>query len=355
VLVNVDHFGSPVVDLGNGEDTLFISDPITLSVDPGYASYLWQDGSDNPNYPILDPSAGNYYVRVAADNGCETHDTVFVVYDIPDLEVRRIVTPVTGCATQGESDVSVELVNNGYYRISAEENVTLTYSVNSGSSVLEQLDLESDLMPGESRVITFNQRYDFSVAGDYQLQSSIIYLPDQYGSNNVVTGSVSLWALPEIDLGAGKDTIVPGLPATLDAGSGFTSYVWQDNSTASTLDVDQAGLYWVRVTDENGCMNYDTVIVMVGTSARNQTDFPDGIRIFPNPVQDVLNVVIEHHVDKEVILELYSITQALVYRKDIKRVQVSEVKIDVKDLTPGTYYLRITADEIPYSFLVIVE
>jgi hypothetical protein len=34
---------------------------------------------------------------------------------------------------------------------------------------------------------------------------------------------------------------------------------------------------------------------------------------------------------------------------------VKEAHIDVHDLTPGTYLLRITSDEVPHTFKVIVE
>lgn len=355
ILVNADHFGSPVIDLGNGEDTLFISEPVTLIATPGYASYLWQDGSTETNFSISDPSAGMYSLVVTAENGCETFDSVYVVYDIPDLEIIRIVNPQTSCPLDQNSVVSIELVNNGYFRISTEDNITLTYSVNSGSSVIERWQLDSDLLPGESRIVDFSQTYNFSIPGDYQMQASLIYLEDRVGSNNLVTDNFTIWDLPEVDLGGGQDTIQPGLPTTLDAGSGFTSYLWQDNSTGTSLDVDQAGLYWVMVTDENGCVNRDTVIVEVGTSVRSMTSLPDGIRIYPNPVQETLNVVIEQKVEKDVILELYSINRSLIYREDLKQTQASEVKIDVQDLIPGSYYLRIQADGNLYNFLVIKE
>ena len=35
----------------------------------------------------------------------------------------------------------------------------------------------------------------------------------------------------------------------LDAGSGYTSYLWQDGSTSPTFQTQQPGLYWVEVTD----------------------------------------------------------------------------------------------------------
>jgi hypothetical protein len=47
----------------------------------------------------------------------------------------------------------------------------------------------------------------------------------------------------------------------LDAGPGFASYLWQDNSSSQTLAVTGPGTYWVEVTDANGCSSRDSVIV----------------------------------------------------------------------------------------------
>jgi hypothetical protein len=44
-----------------------------------------------------------------------------------------------------------------------------------------------------------------------------------------------------------------GGSVTLDAGAGFSSYLWSDNSTSQTLTTSSAGTYSVTVTDANSC------------------------------------------------------------------------------------------------------
>lgn len=46
----------------------------------------------------------------------------------------------------------------------------------------------------------------------------------------------------------------------IDAGN-FTSYLWQDGSTARSFTVDQLGPYHVQVTDKNGCRAADTTYI----------------------------------------------------------------------------------------------
>jgi len=50
-----------------------------------------------------------------------------------------------------------------------------------------------------------------------------------------------------------------------DAGSGFASYLWNDDSDyiTQTFATGEAGTYWVQVVDDNGLMGYDTVELVV--------------------------------------------------------------------------------------------
>jgi hypothetical protein len=356
VLVSVNHFGSPVVDIGNGSDSILVYEPITLSANPEYPSYEWpKDGSTGTDYSITDPSADWYTVIVTGENGCATHDSVYVAYDRPDLAISRIASPVSSCDLSENTTVSLEILNNGYTSISTRENLTITCIVNGGVQVIEQVQLETELPLGQSRIISFTETYDFSVPGSYEIETNMAYTADQDYSNNFLTGNVEVWEGPSVEIGGGKDMIVSDLPVTLDAGSGYTSYLWQDNSTGSALQATEYGLYWVTVTDENGCQASDSVVVVAQVSTDGHPVSGGEVRIFPNPVEEVLYVALELQVEKEVILELYTITNALVYREDIKRAQVTKAQIDVQDLKPGTYSLRITADGFPHNFLVIVE
>jgi gliding motility-associated-like protein len=61
-------------------------------------------------------------------------------------------------------------------------------------------------------------------------------------------------------LNLGNDfQICPGNSRTLHAGSQFISYEWQDGSTDSLLNINQAGLYWVKVTDSCNNILRDTI------------------------------------------------------------------------------------------------
>ncbi|MCK4992646.1 MAG: hypothetical protein KAS29_19240, partial [Bacteroidales bacterium] len=63
-LVSIEHYGSPIVDIGNGADTIFTTEALTLNATPGYPSYLWQDGSTGQDYLVDTYSAEWYKVIV---------------------------------------------------------------------------------------------------------------------------------------------------------------------------------------------------------------------------------------------------------------------------------------------------
>lgn len=353
-LVSIEHYGSPIVDIGNGSDTLLVYDPITLYATPGYPSYEWQDGSTGTDYFIDTPSAGWYKVIVTGENGCETHDSVYVVYDFPDLAISGLVSPASLCSQPGLSTISLELTNLGYYRISTNDTLTISYIVDGGAPVTEQVYLQSELAAGQSRILSFGAEYDFSQPGIYSIQTSLDYSPDLELSNNTLTTDVESWDLPTVDIGSGQDTIITDLPFTLEAGSGYSSYLWQDMSTGESYEVTEAGLYWVTVSNSHGCLGSDSVYVLSTTSVIDQEELGQ-VHIYPNPVNDILHVELEMNVKKEVIIELYSMSNVLVYRGELERTNTLESHINVQGMAPGVYALRIMADQIPYNFLVVVN
>ncbi|MEN8156785.1 MAG: T9SS type A sorting domain-containing protein [Bacteroidota bacterium] len=354
MLVNVNHRGIPDVDIGNGSDTMVVEEPVTLTATPGYLSYQWQDGSTGTDFQITEPSAGWYWVIVNSENGCVINDSVYVAYDQPDMALTRIVTPVTSCDLDAQTVISVEIRNNGYYRISTQEVLTLAYSVDGSTSLFEQFILDTELQPGASVVLPFAEPYDFSAPGTYQVQISFLN-EDSNPGNNILFETVTLWNGPVVEIAGGEDTLFTNLPVTLDAGTGFESYLWQDMSTGSTYQVTNNGFYRVEVTDNHGCTASDSVVVTWPVSIGETPGLNGKVKIFPNPATEVLHVALEMEVEQLMRIELYSIVNALIYREDIKQARVAEAHIDVQDLTPGTYLLRVTTDDTPHNFLVIVE
>lgn len=76
-------------------------------------------------------------------------------------------------------------------------------------------------------------------------------------SDTIVIGEI---LLPVVDLG--NDTaICSGTSFTLDAGNAGSNFLWSNNATAQTISINQAGIYYVAVTNSGGCSASDTVAI----------------------------------------------------------------------------------------------
>ncbi len=74
----------------------------------------------------------------------------------------------------------------------------------------------------------------------------------------------------------GNDTIIaPGTTITLSPDSTYTAYQWSTGSTSRTIEVNQAGVYTLTVTNEYGCTSTDEIEVIVDIGIPNFFT-PDG-------------------------------------------------------------------------------
>ena len=91
------------------------------------------------------------------------------------------------------------------------------------------------------------------------------------------------------------------------------------------------------------------------STAKNINDGPvnAGINTYPNPVQSVLNIVFKNTGTLQITINIYNINGKLIISKDVQ----STTQLDLKQLTPGTYLIKIndeTGKEL-YSGKVIKQ
>ena len=101
-----------------------------------------------------------------------------------------------------------------------------------------------------------NPAHLFTAPGTYSVMTVSYYLN---GSSDTMYTTVNIGTPPLISLG-NDTTLCAGDSIQLNAGAGFTSYLWSDGSTGSALTVSTAGTLFVEVND-NGCIGTDTITV----------------------------------------------------------------------------------------------
>ena len=211
--INVNIIPVPVVDLG--PDTAACAGfPINLSVNVPGATYLWSTGSTNNN--INANNTGSYWVAVTTPQGCVVRDTVDVtIFPVPIIPLGPDYSICQGTTT------TLNATYPGATYLWSNGATTPTITVGPGTW-------------------------------------SVTVTANGCTSQDAIT--IGTYTPAALDLGP-DTTLCPGETVFLDAsGNGFT-YLWQDGSTNNTFFVNQAGTYWVTVTDVNNCDYTDSIDV----------------------------------------------------------------------------------------------
>ena len=79
---------------------------------------------------------------------------------------------------------------------------------------------------------------------------------DSSGCNIIDSFFVNSYNNPVINLVKDTSFCTEGI---INAGSGYQNYLWNTGSTEQSITITNPGLYWVSITDANGCEARDTV------------------------------------------------------------------------------------------------
>jgi Secretion system C-terminal sorting domain len=214
-LVPITLFNAPNPVVSLGADSAYCVGT-TLDAGNAGATFLWQDSLVTQTYLVT--NTGTYSVMVTDSNMCMNADTINVT--INPIPVVNIGPDTAVC-------VSITLDAG---------NVGATYMWCDGSTA---------------------QTTTLVTSGTCQ-----VIVTDANGCASSDTITVIVNALPTINPGptSGCGSVL------VDAGAGFTSYLWCDNSTGQTNLFTVSASCAVMVTDSNGCSNTDTVDVQVFTN-----------------------------------------------------------------------------------------
>ncbi|MCB9063752.1 MAG: T9SS type A sorting domain-containing protein [Chitinophagales bacterium] len=140
-------------------------------------------------------------------------------------------------------------------------NGPLTYCVGNGltldagnaANVKYQWQLNGNNIPGAT-----NNTYQVNQPGNYTVVVTNIGCSSSSTSSVIKSGP--------LNVNLGNDTSyceVKGVYAKLDAGFPGAKYLWSTGATTRTIDVKQAGDYWVAVDGGPNCQDVDTISVHI--------------------------------------------------------------------------------------------
>ena len=230
-------------------------DATTTAVTP---HYKWTPGSqlsnDTIRNPLITVSGGmNYILEVTDDSGCVKTDTV-VIIQLP-VPVANVSPPsATICREKG-------------FRLTGSGGGSYSWKPSAG--------LDDSLAAAPLAVISSGTTYYLTVT-------------NSFGCTDVDSVVLMVHPSPYLDLGPDTSYCVGG-SFILSAGGQFASYNWQDNSTDTSVTVENNGVYWVKVIDGFNCAFSDTVDISLAPSPSSLLNYNTPVCVGDTAVLDAGN------------------------------------------------------------------
>lgn len=198
-----------------GPDNVCPGEEVTLKLDTTWTEYLWDNGTTNDT---LNVGPGTYNITVTNSGGC-TGTAIYTVNPNPEPSLT------IGGSKSFCVDGSTILNTNVDFS---------TYSWTDSTGV--------ELSNADTVFI--------DSAGTYY-----IAIQDTNGCVAMDTVEISVKAFLEPSV-QGDTSICPNACTDLNAGSGFKTYTWSNDSTSQSINVCEPGIYSLTVTDASGCTGW---------------------------------------------------------------------------------------------------
>jgi uncharacterized delta-60 repeat protein/gliding motility-associated-like protein len=209
------------------------------------------------------------------------------------LNNSTLINPVHKFTSSGSYNVSVSVYScNSSNSISKQLFINPTPQINLGNDTL--------ICPGDSLKLNTNLGY-----------SQYLWSDNSTNNNILVKTSGKYWAKVTDNGCANSDTINISFAKSINLGRDTTfcvdssyvlnpdnnsssTYLWPDNSSASSLTIKNSGTYWVRASNIQ-CVSSDTINVvfdnnknMLATASKDTVSYPEGIQ-FSASGNNILN------------------------------------------------------------------
>ncbi len=167
--------------------------------------------------------------------------------------------------------------------------------------------------------------------------------------------SAAAYVFPVSQVSLGNDTIIEsGTIVNLDAGSGFSSYLWSTGEVSEIVALNSTGNYWVTVTDPNGCSATDTIQILVTVNVQPYV-LAEGVLIYPNPTHSTISISFINSGMEDIFLRLVDENGKVVWSDfSINQKRVMR-NIDLTQYAGGLYVFQIASPKSKREYKIVLK
>ncbi|MEZ4884116.1 MAG: matrixin family metalloprotease [Chitinophagales bacterium] len=274
----------------SGSTTFCTGGSTVLDAGEGYAAYLWNTGELSQVITIT--TAGTYSVEVEDTNGCSGNASITInTLPLPQVSIEGNSTFCEGQSTvldagegydfylwnTGQTSQTIEVTQAEAYSVTVTNNNNCSNStslvVNTIATPQPTITGNTDFCEGANTTLDAGAGFNEYLWTTGETSRMItVSTADNFGvtvtSTNGCTGmdsiQTNIFDLPTVTI-AGSLSYCEGSNTTLSVTQNFVKYLWNTGATSKSIVVQTAGTYSVEVTDQNGCVNTESVDIQQTT------------------------------------------------------------------------------------------
>ncbi len=363
----------------------------------GNGTLSWAAGTTGATLTVSPTATTTYTLTVTGANGCVASDqvVVFVNTQIPEFSVTTMAqNPCVNNATTVKASSLTTNLNyawsgpSGFTATTAQFSTTVTgqYSVTAtnptnGCQVVQTTTVKPIAPPIALTVVGSNQNcystclspvatggtppynYFWATGPNTKFCTEVpgtytVTVTDGAGCSTTasaqVTQTVPLTATTSGMTNATTGQSNGGAIVAVTGGVPAYTYSWtnannQVVSTTATLTGVPAGVYICKITDANGCMFAQTVVIkeMVAT---NDLEGQRLVRIYPNPAQGECFINLTE--STEGMISFYNLQGQLLLNQTLDQ---ALTRLDVQDMPSGTYIAVVKLEKVVVMKKIVIE
>ena len=241
-----------------------------------------------------------------------------------------------GLSIEGANETEYQAVEAGIYTLTVtfEDGETATSNeITLMTYPSYHINIEDEICEGE----------DYTTSGfnlthlSFGIYDEALYFQNVYGCDSIVSLHLVVHENPEVQIQI--DTLTDnGINFRLTA-TGATNYKWSTGEITVSIIVSptEATTYSVIGTNNHGCTDSAEVIVSGGTGIYENSQM-SLVEVYPNPAHEKLFIKTSEAVKT---IEIFTMTGTMVQQQSCWS---DNMEINVQNLSPGMYVLRLVTD-----------